>query len=121
VPDDDRVSWVLGRPLEAASRHWPTRTIATAGGQALWVDVPDAWAPAADALVGQVRDGRAGGQPVVLAAPGSLSSVLTLFEVAERLRREAGGVVAARIGRQWQEFAAAALASGRVDLVDLID
>ena len=105
VPDEERVSWVLGRPLEAPGRLWQARTI-TVGGQALWVDVPGSWGPAADALImrarsaretsaGLARDARQdsggpGREPVVLAAPGSLSSVLTLFEVAERLRREAG-------------------------------
>ena len=122
VPDTGRVPWILGRPLDAAGRHWPARVVDTAGERALWVDVPDAWGLAADTLVRRVRDGQdGGGEPVVLAAPGEQGSVLTLFEVAERLRREAGSVVAARVGRRWEELAAAALASGRVDLVDLTD
>jgi anthraniloyl-CoA monooxygenase len=119
VPDEDRVSWVLGRPLDAAGHHWGSRLVDTAGDEPLWVDGPGAWGPAADAVVSQARD-RAGAGLLVVAAPDSLESTLTLFEVGERLRREAGGVVAARVGSQWREYAAAALASGRIDLVDLI-
>jgi anthraniloyl-CoA monooxygenase len=119
VPDDDRVEWVLRQPLDAAGRHWGSRRADTAGGAPLRIAVPTAWDPGADALVTQVRD-QAGAEPVVVdAAAGSLSAVLTMFEVAERLRREAGRVVTARVSPQWREFAAAALASGRVDLVDL--
>jgi anthraniloyl-CoA monooxygenase len=118
VPDGDRVSWVLGRPLDAAGRHWSSRVTGTAGAEPLWIDVPDAWGAAADVLVAQVRD-RAGDGPVVVSGPDAWGPVLTLFEVAERLRRETGRVITARVGPRWRELAAAALASGRVDLVDL--
>jgi anthraniloyl-CoA monooxygenase len=120
VPDGDRVSWVLAQPLDAAGQRWSTRVTGTAGAEPLWIDVPDAWGAGADALAGQVR-GRADGGSLVVAAPDSLGSVLTMFELAERLRRETGSVVAARVPARWREYAAAALASGRVDLVDLVD
>ena len=120
VPDDDRVSWILDRPLDAAGRHWPSRLVDTAGHEPLRIDIPDAWGASADALLDRVRS-RTGDGPVVVGAPGSSAAVLTMFDVAERLRRETGRVVAARVGRQWRELAASALASGRVDLVDLTD
>jgi anthraniloyl-CoA monooxygenase len=119
VPEEDLVSWVLGRPLDAAGHHWGSRLVDTAGDEPLQADVPHSWGPAADALVGQARDRAGTGPVVVVAAPGSLESTLTLFEVSERLRREAGRVVVARVAPQWREYAAAALASGRIDLVDL--
>lgn len=117
VPDRDRVPWILGRPLDAGGWHWPSRVTDTSGQRPLTVDVPHAWDPAADALLAAART-RAGSGPVVVAAADSPGAVLTMFDVAERLRREAGTPVAARVGRQYEELAAAALASGRVDLID---
>jgi anthraniloyl-CoA monooxygenase len=119
VPEADRAGWVLSRPLDAGGRHWPSRVTGTAGAEPLLIDVADAWGPAADALVQQARD-QAGDGVLVVSAADSWGAVLTMFEVAERLRRETGGVVAARAGSQWRELAASALASGRVDLVDLV-
>ncbi len=126
VPDDDRTGWLLSRPLAVSGsgtgagtgRRWPSRLVDMAGAEPLWVDVPDAWGAEADGLVQRVRAQTGGDEPVVVSAPDSRGAVLAMFAVAERLRRETGRVVAARIGGQWREFAAGALASGQIDLVD---
>lgn len=120
VPDDGLVDWILGRPLDAAGRHWPSRVADTSGWDTLKACVPDAWGAEADAVVDQARS-RADGDPVAVTAPGSAGGVLTMFDVAERLRRETGSVVAARVSRQREDLAAAALASGRVDLIDFTE
>jgi anthraniloyl-CoA monooxygenase len=129
VPDERRVRWVFDRPVRAGGRHWDRRLIdSRALGEPLVVDVPDAAGAEAnalikDALVQPAAQGR-GTDGIVLLAPAEpagAGAVLTLFELAERIRRETGAAVAARVNRQWTEVAAAALASGRVDLVDLVD
>ncbi|MFG1926035.1 FAD-dependent monooxygenase [Cryptosporangium sp. NPDC048952] len=97
---------------------WSSRVVDTSGRASLAVDFVDAWGASAEALLARVR---VSAGPVVLSADDAREAVLTLFDVAERARREADSVVIARVNRRWAEFAAAALASGRVDLVDLVD
>ncbi|TQS45217.1 FAD-dependent monooxygenase [Cryptosporangium phraense] len=104
VPDSGRAAWVLR-----------DRTVGASGRAPVPVDLPDAWGASADALVGRVRG------PVVLSCADAREPVLTLFDVGERLRREADSVVTARLDRRWAEFAASALASGRIDFVEFTD
>ncbi|MFI5954020.1 FAD-dependent monooxygenase [Cryptosporangium sp. NPDC051539] len=104
VPGLDRAAWVLAG-----------RTVDASGRLPVSVDLPDAWGAPADALVARLR----GHSPVLLTSADAREQVLTLFDVGERLRREAASVVIARVDRRWAEFAASALASGRIDFVEL--
>ena len=85
------------------------------------MDLPDACCPGADALLGAVRDGTAAGGVILLSSAADRDAVLTMFDFAERLRREAGLTVAARVNRVHLPLAADALASARIDLVELAD
>lgn len=120
VPPDGRVEWVLTRPLAGAERYWASRVIppGTAGSE-YRVDVPDAWCADADALLGVVRGRAVPGSVVLLTSDGDRDAVLTIFDFAERLRRDAGVTVAARVDRAHVPLAADALASARIDLVEL--
>jgi anthraniloyl-CoA monooxygenase len=75
--------------------------------------VDDAWGPAADDLVKEAS-GR-----VLLTGGRDQAAVLTRFDVGERIRREAGALVVARVPGEHRELAAAALVSGRADAVVL--
>ncbi|GAA0274493.1 FAD-dependent monooxygenase [Cryptosporangium japonicum] len=113
VPDSDRAAWVLSRGVGAGSASAPAASV-----HPLPVDGVDAWGPAAETLLTRARTTSG---PVVLVADDDREAMLTLFDVGERVRRETASVVVARVNRRWSEFAAAALVSGRVDRVDLID
>jgi len=120
VPTAGRAAWVLSRPLTAAGRDWASRVIPPGrAGRERRVELPDAWCPGADALLGAVRDGTAPGGVTLLTCAGDRDAVLTMFDFAERLRREAGLTVAARVNRVHVPLAADALVSARIDLVDL--
>ena len=121
VPAADRAAWVLSRPFTAAGRAWASRVITPgrAAGRERRVDLPDAWCPGANALLGAVRDGAEPGGVALLTSAGNRDAVLTMFDFAERLRREAGLTVAARVNRVHLPLAADALASARIDLVEL--
>ncbi|MBG6098018.1 FAD-dependent monooxygenase [Nocardioides luteus] len=121
VPDDARTPWILSRPLARDGKAWPSRLVSVEElgvHDEVVVDVRDPWGPEGDALVKQLATGI--GQPagrVLLRAEDDLGSTLTMFDLGERLRRETGSVVAARVDERWTENAVAALASGRIDLV----
>ena len=122
VPPAGRAEWVLSRPLAAAGKDWASRVIPPGTADSAYrVDVPDAWCADADALLGVVRDGAAPGSIVLLTSDGDRDAMLTMFDFAERLRREAGVTVAARVDRSHAPVAADALASARIDLVELIN
>ena len=81
------------------------------------VEVEEAWGSAADALVREVG----GGGPVELVSADDQASVLTMLDVGERLRREMGATVVARVPAMFQDLAATALVSGRADRVRLTE
>ena len=121
VPDNARTPWILSRPLARDGKAWPSRLVSVEElgvHDEVVVDVRDPWGPEGDALVKQLATGI--GHPtgrVLLRAEDDLGSTLTMFDLGERLRRETGSVVAARVDERWTENAVAALASGRIDLV----
>ncbi|GGR44412.1 anthraniloyl-CoA monooxygenase [Nocardioides luteus] len=123
VPTEDRDAWILSRPLVRDDRAWPARTVSVeelGRHHEVAVDVDDPWGPEGDALLKQLVTALDDAtHSVLLSAEDDLGSTLTMLDLGERLRRESGAVVAARVSERWSEHAAAALASGRVDLVVL--
>ncbi|NYI80394.1 FAD-dependent monooxygenase [Nocardioides panzhihuensis] len=92
VPSANLTDWVLSRPLFSGARSWPTRTVqagALAGAGLAVVDATRSWEEA-----------------------------LSAFEASEKKRWE-GDLVGARISSDHRALAAAALASGRVDLIEI--
>jgi anthraniloyl-CoA monooxygenase len=125
VPDADRAEWILSRPLAMNGRSWPHRAVnATelSGYPEVFLALEDPYGSEGDRILKQVAgalgDSR-GDRGVVLTTADEAEAVLTMFDVGERLRRESGVVVAARVDQRWSKLAADALASGRIDLVAL--
>jgi anthraniloyl-CoA monooxygenase len=111
-PGADPVDWALSRPLGA----FPDRVLADAGAlREVVVAVADPWGAAADRLVARARAARAAG--FLVTGPADRPSVLTRLDLAERLRREVGGLVAVAAPAALREDLAAALVSARTDLV----
>lgn len=123
APGDDRVDWILGRPLQRGDRRWERRLVPAADlPTAREVTTSDAWTDEADDLVAGIAAGRPSSTSVVaLTCSDDQGAALTTFDLAERLRHEVGVVSAAVVPAAHRELAAAALASGRVDLVALVD
>lgn len=121
VPDHDRTAWILSRPLVREGRSWPSRTVTLedlGDHHELMVDVSDPWGPEGDDLVKHLATTvDQSNSSVLLRAGDDLGSMLTMFDLGERARREIGTVVAAQVDARWLEHATAALASGRIDLV----
>lgn len=106
VPHDGLGGWVLARGAAT-----------TPSGEVEVVTVEDAWSVEADALVRDLG-GRA---RVELAAGGhGVGDVLTLLDLAERVRRETGAEVVVQVPAAQAELASAALPSARADLVRLV-
>lgn len=123
-PTADVVAWVLSRPLVRADGTWPTRSVDPEDLGALVsadVTMEDPWGEEADAMVKDVagRIGHGRGTGVLLRCAGDLPAVLTMCDTAERLRREVGTLVATAVPASLRDVAAAALVSGRTDLVAL--
>jgi anthraniloyl-CoA monooxygenase len=125
VPDADRAAWILSRPLAMNGRSWPHRAVnATelSGYPKVFLALEDPYGSEGDRILKQVAgalgDSR-GDRGIVLTTADEAEAVLTMFDVGERLRRESGVVVAARVDQRWSKLAADALASGRIDLVAL--
>lgn len=118
VPQHDLAEWVLRLPLTRGGLAWESRTVDVASVPAPHeVDVAHAHDPAADALVEDaVARSSISAGVVALTCADETGAVLTMFDLAERLRRRVD-VVAAIVAPTHRELAAAALASGRVDLV----
>lgn len=123
VPDDDRVTWVLGQPLVTDHHTWEDRVVDPASvAEPALVDVQDAWDTDADRLVAELAASHAGSTGVVsLTSAPDHGAMLTAFDVAERVKRATDAVVAVHVDSAHRELAAAALASGRADLVALGD
>lgn len=124
VPSSDRTAWILSRPLIHGRRTYPGRIVhaAPAGSVEFSVTLDDPWGSEGDEALksvdGAVRD--AVEPAVVLAAADDKGAVLTMFDLGERLRRELTVLVSARLSRRWTDLAADALASGRVDLIEIV-
>jgi anthraniloyl-CoA monooxygenase len=84
--------------------------------------VTDPWATDADTLVKAVSDTATDPamSGVILTTTGDPGSLLTMFDVAERIRREVGTLVVAQLPERYTDLAVGALVSERIDVVDLI-
>jgi anthraniloyl-CoA monooxygenase len=119
VPADGLDDWVLSRPLVRDGTTWTQRRVDPDELPApTRVDVADAWSPDADRLVATLAAApRPDGDPIVLGCARDGGAALTMFDVAERLRRDHEAVVAAVLPEEFKSVAVAALASERADLV----
>ncbi|MFW6773616.1 FAD-dependent monooxygenase [Nocardioides sp. CPCC 205120] len=127
VPDARLDDWVLEQPLRRDPVRLPGRLVdaPAAAGLDPWVlsAVPDAWGAGGDAAVAAASGAAAAGRAVAVEpAPGTgtRSAALDVCELAERVRREAGALTVVRVAPADRSVAAAALASGRADLVELV-
>jgi anthraniloyl-CoA monooxygenase len=105
VPAAGLTEWVLAHQAAEPS---PLDTVL--------VGLDDPWGPAADDLVKNV-----GVKAVLLTCRADRESVLTMLDVGERMRREAGACVVARVPAELRALGAAALVSGRADVIRLVD
>ena len=121
-----RIEWILSRPLPATADRVSGRVVPEAylddvvgPSVAVHVDIARPWLPAAGELVATVARAVAAGTTgaVVLSCDDEVGAVLTMFDVGERMKRETGGLVVARLSPKWRETAADALLSGRADLI----
>jgi anthraniloyl-CoA monooxygenase len=125
VDNDNRSEWVLRQPLTKAGHNFGSRRVRASDIPDLrrvHLTLTDPWGSDADALVKEISDAAGTDEAtsgVVLTSAADPGSVLTMFDVAERIRREVGILVVARLGEGATELAAGALVSERVDLVDL--
>jgi anthraniloyl-CoA monooxygenase len=125
VDDGNRTEWVLRQPLTKAGRTFDSRRVRASdlpGLRQVRVTLNDPWGSEADALVKEISDAVGTDRAmsgVILTAGADTGSVLTMFDVGERIRREVGTLVVARLDEGAIELAVGALVSERVDLVDL--
>ncbi|WP_088318627.1 FAD-dependent monooxygenase [Kineosporia sp. R_H_3] len=126
VDTSARVDWVLSRPLTLASGQVPGRVVAetaltelVGAVVRLEVDVAEPWGARADGLVARTADAvrAAGAHAVLLSCADDVGATLTMFDIGERMKRETGALVVARLDPKWRDLAADALVSGRTDLV----
>jgi 2-polyprenyl-6-methoxyphenol hydroxylase-like FAD-dependent oxidoreductase len=125
VDDADRTGWVLRQPLMRGARSLASRRIRASeipGLLPVRVAVTDPWATDADTLVKAVSDTATDPamSGVILTTTGDPGSLLTMFDVAERIRREVGTLVVAQLPERYTDLAVGALVSERIDVVDLI-
>jgi anthraniloyl-CoA monooxygenase len=124
--------WVLDQPLpdgscpsrRAAPEALPPvreEGAAAAGTVArLPVDRGSAWSPAGDAVVQRARVLRERGcAGLWLTGPDDRNAVLDRLDLSERVRRATGLLTVASVPEHLRADAAAALVSGRADLVEL--
>ncbi|MBN9734921.1 MULTISPECIES: FAD-dependent monooxygenase [unclassified Pseudonocardia] len=116
-PHEGLTDWVIGRPLERGDLRFADRTSGAAGLAALDVRLDDPWSTAGDALVERVRRDGAGGYRIT--GPADRAALLTRLDLAERVRRETGALVAVEGPAAFRDDLAAGLVSGRTDLVSL--
>ena len=121
VPDDI-TAWVLGQPLDHGGRTFRGRVLAgdpdLAVLQLIADVVADPWDEAADAVVRRARAARAAGAAGFrFTGPADRPAVLTRMDLAERVRGEAGGLIAVDAPRELRDDLAAGLVSGRADLI----
>ncbi len=137
IPPSTVTSWILDQPLERGGVTFPHRLLGPADRSRLHIghtregappgalllapidsQPPDPWRADADAVLDRARDLRRGGvDGFWLTGSRDRPSVLTRLDLAERLRREVGGLVAVVGTEQVLGDLAAGLLSGRTDLV----
>jgi anthraniloyl-CoA monooxygenase len=118
VDDANRTEWVLRQPLGTAFASRRVRASDIAGLRPVHVTVSDPWGSAADTLVKEIgADEALSG--VLLSTAGDTGSVLSMFDLAERIRREVGTLTVAQLDASATDLAVGALVTERVDLVDL--
>lgn len=139
--EKDLAAWIVSRPFERAP--WRSSSRALDGSTTLDVvplsdvvepgapdgalrvaevvtGLDDPWGPVVDAVVKDVATAlESGCHGALLRTTDDLDHVLTMLDVAERVRLETGAVVVVAAGPQWIDHLAAGLASGRCDLIDL--
>ncbi|MEU4286878.1 FAD-dependent monooxygenase [Kribbella sp. NPDC026596] len=103
IPADGLVDWVF-RHQSPGVGELPE----------VFVDIDDPWGPAADTLIKDI-DATA----VLLTSDDDRESVLTMLDVAERIRQETAARVEVLVPGAERELGAAALVSGRADAVRL--
>jgi len=115
-------SWVLDQPLRSGGKQFPHRVL-TSGPDSPGLDtitdvVTDPWSQGGDAVVARARDARAAGAGGFrFTGPADRPSLLTRMDLAERVRTEAGGLIAVDGPAGLRDDLAAGLVSGRADLV----
>lgn len=116
--------WVLDRPLVHHGLRLPHRRVERPVGNLVTIDdvLTDPWDEAADAVVARARraldDGADGFR---ITGPPDRPAVLTRLDLAERIRTGVGGLVVVEAPAALRDDLAAALVSGRTDLVVLTD
>lgn len=122
--DTDLAAWIIAQPFDfgpwaSSSRHLD-RSTSELRAVEIAIGLDDPWGEVVDAVVKDVAMAvESGADGAILRTADDLDHVLTMLDVAERIRRETGTVVAVSAGRQWIDHLAAGLASGRVDLIDI--
>jgi anthraniloyl-CoA monooxygenase len=123
-PDTSHLDeWIVQQPLARAAWTSANRLLdgRTLPQHELKVDLDEPDCTDADALVDLASAAHDdGAAAIVLTCPDDIDAVLTMLEVAERIRRQVGVVVVARAAARHHDHLVAALASGRVDLIDPI-
>ncbi|MET0822368.1 MAG: FAD-dependent monooxygenase [Aeromicrobium sp.] len=139
--ESDLAGWIVDQPFRRDGWDLTSRVLdqaavvgrvaledaAGAVRDGLWVveaatGLDDPWGAEVDVIVKEVAaavESGAGG--AMLRTADDLDHVLTMLDVAERLRRETGAVVVVSAEGRWVDHLAAGLASGRVDLIRLTD
>lgn len=119
VPDEGRIDWILEQPWERDGLCRGGRLVGDARVvHEVRVKAPHAWSDEAARIIAAAAEHvGASARDIVLSSDDDLDSVLTMCDVAERLRRELGATVGLRAAARWRELLATALVSGRADLV----
>jgi anthraniloyl-CoA monooxygenase len=123
-PDlEDITGWVLDQPLDRDGRHFPTRVLADGPALEPVSDVvADPWDEAGDAVAERARAARAAGVAGFrFSGPADRPAVLTRLDLAERVRTEAGGLIAVEGPAELRDDLAAGLVSDRADLICFTD
>lgn len=118
----DITSWVLDRPLRHQGRQLRCRVLEPGSFGIKMPTIADAvsdpWGPAGDAVVTRARRARrAGAAGFRFTGPADRPSLLTRMDLAERVRAEAGGLIAIDGPAGLRDDLAAGLVSGRADLI----
>lgn len=112
-------SWIVEQPLHHDGVRFPSRLLGPEQRRTLDLvqlaqSPVDPWSPAADAVVDRAR--RARGRGFWLSA-SERDVLLSVLDLGERLRREAGGLVVVSAPESLLPDLAAGLVSGRTDLI----
>jgi anthraniloyl-CoA monooxygenase len=120
---DEISRWVLSRPLNRDGWHFPGRVLADGPVlEPVAEVVADPWDETGDAVVARARAARAEGTAGFrFSGPADRPAVLTRLDLAERVRTEAGGLIAVEGPAELRDDLAAGLVSDRADLICFTD